>query len=172
MVRRGHLISNFATKYDAEFEAQLKSINKESKSINISMNEEPPFEVEVPALVKDVRKVDTGIVIHMIILADRPYDQDIFYKDGTTAISHLRRFASLFNSFHGDLAEIVGKCVVIVLKKTNYDFVYMEGIKEINALEANHMFKEIKKSCLDREEAEEEFEEEDEENEEYEEEDE
>lgn len=137
--------------YDLEFIEQIKDVNPAAENLDIGEEELPPLEVNVPSLILDVRKVSIGYSVDTAIFADIVYNQSFIYKNGTAAISQLRRFARMFKSFNGNLASIVGKCALINIKQTSYGMLYMSGVCEITRTEANRMFEEVKKSFLEYE---------------------
>lgn len=133
--------------YDEDFYEQISEVNPATENIDIGFECTPPLDVNIPALILDIRKVSIGYCVDTAIFADEVYNHSFIYKDGTSAIGKLRRFACMFETFNGNLASIVGKCALIKLKQTDYGMLYMVGINELTSEEANRMFIEIKEVC-------------------------
>ena len=146
----------------------LKDVKKTNEKIEIGKSWEPKEGLEYPVLIKNIRETEKGyIVVECAIFGEGVVDKSFFYKMESSALTQLRKFASLFPKFDGDISKIVGECVLAELRTTSYGFEYLRGIKALTLSEAEKLASEFaEKEEADEEDEEDEEDQEDEEDEE------
>ena len=141
----------------------LKTVTKPAERIEIGKNWEPKAGVEYPVLIKNVRETETGyFVLDCTFFGEDVVEKNFLYKKESSALTQLRKFATLFPEFDGDISKLVGECVLAELRTTSYGFEYLRGIKSLTLQEAEKLASEFAK----KEEADDEHDEDDEEDEE------
>lgn len=130
--------------YHDDLKLKMGEVEPVTESIKLGFDYELEEDIEYPALIKAIRRVNNGIVVELAVFAGETCDMSFFYKDGTTSYDSLRKFALRFEAYTGDLASIVGKCTLIVIKSTSYGFKYFVGMGELSLEEANTMIVDIK----------------------------
>ncbi len=116
-----------------------KKIPQMEEKISIGLEYNIPEGEEFVAIVKGFSRNDTGILMHLTIFAEEICNKTFYYKDNTSAISQLRKFASLFEAFDGELSSVVGECVVIIVSSTEYGFQFARGVRSVTEKEANNI---------------------------------
>lgn len=119
-----------------------KEIAPQEESISIGLEYQIPEGEEFVAVITGFSTKDTGILMHLTIFAEEKCNKTFYYKTNTSAIAQLRKFASMFEAFDGELGSIVGECAIVVLSTTDYGFQYVRGVSSVTEKEANEILSE------------------------------
>lgn len=131
----------------------LKTVTKPAERIEIGKNWEPKAGVEYPVLIKNVRETEKGyFVLDCTFFGEDVVEKNFLYKKESSALTQLRKFASLFPKFDGDISKIVGECVLAELRTTSYGFEFLRGIKSLTLQEAEKLASEFAEKEADCEE--------------------
>jgi len=113
-----------------------KDIKQQDEAISIGLEYQIPEGEEFVCIITGFSSTDTGILMNITIFAEEKCNKTFYYKTNSSAIAQLRKFASMFDSFDGELGSIVGRCAIVVVLSTDYGFQYVRGVRAITDEEA------------------------------------